>query len=444
MGGMLRKPVRRDEHDREIIALALPAFGALAAEPLYVLVDTAIVGRLGTNPLGGLAVAATVLIVVFGIPNFLAYSTTGAVARRVGANDRKGAVEYGIAGMWLAVVIGVALAVAGIVSASLIIHAMGASSAVRPYALTYLRISFLGAPFLLLALAGAGYQRGVQDTKTTFVIALATNVANLLIELLFVYGLHLGIAGSAWGTVIAQVGGAAAYIALTTRAARAAHASPRPDWAAVRSTARIGGQLVIRTGSLLLAFLVGTSVASRIGDVPLAAHQVAFQIWTFLALSMDAIAIAGQALVGRYLGAEDAPRARAAATRMLEIGVAAGIAIGVVVVVLRTVLPSLFTDDHAVRHAAATALLVVGLTQPLNAIVFVLDGVLIGAGDTAYLGKAMVASTAVFLPVAFLVRGLDRGLLALWGALTLLMVARACTMGWRYLGDSWLVTGATR
>jgi putative MATE family efflux protein len=442
--GVVRRPVRRDEHDREIFALAIPAFGALAAEPLYVLVDTAIVGRLGTNPLGGLAVAATVLIVAFGVPNFLAYSTTGSVARRIGADDHRGAVEHGIAGMWLAVAIGVVFAAAGMAAASVIVRAMGASDAVRPYAVTYLRISFLGAPFLLLALAGAGYQRGAQDTRVTFVIALLANAANLLIELLLVYGFDLGIAGSAWGTVIAQVGAAGAYIVLTTRAARRAHASPRPNWPAIRSTARIGGQLVIRTASLLLAFLVGTSVASRIGDVPLAAHQVAFQIWTFLALSMDAIAIAGQALVGRYLGANDAARARAAATRMLEIGVAVGIVFGVIVVALRTVLPTLFSDDQAVRNAAAMALFVVGITQPLNAIVFVLDGILIGAGDTAYLGRAMVLSTAVFLPAALLVRGLDRGLLALWGALTLLMVARAATMGRRYLGDAWLVTGASR
>jgi putative MATE family efflux protein len=435
---------RRDEHDREIFALAVPAFGALAAEPLYVLVDTAIVGRLGTEPLGGLSVAATVLLVVFGIPNFLAYSTTGAVARRVGAGDPRRAVEHGIAGMWLALGIGVTLTVLGVLLAPTIVDAMGASDDIRPYALTYLRISLLGAPFLLCSLAGAGYLRGFQDTRTTFVIALASNAANLVIELLLVYGLDLGIAGSAWGTVLAQFGMAVAYVLIVERGVRVHGASLAPDWPAIRATATVGGQLVVRTGSLLLAFLVATAVASRIGDVEVAAHQIAFQIWTFLALSLDAIAIAGQALVGRYLGADDAHRARSAARRMLEIGVVAGVVFGAAVIALRTVLPVLFTDDVAVREVTTTILLVVGLSQPLNAVVFVLDGILIGAGDTAYLGRAMVLSTAIFLPAALAVHAVGAGLLALWGALTLLMVARGATMGWRYAGDAWQVTGATR
>jgi putative MATE family efflux protein len=441
---MARRLLRRDEHDREIFRLALPAFGALAAEPLYVLVDTAIVGRLGTKQLGGLAVAASVLIVVFGIPNFLAYSTTGAVARRVGAGDRKRAVQLGVDGMWLAIGIGIALAALGFLLAPLIMDAMGASSDVRPYALEYFRISVLGAPFLLLALAGAGYQRGCQDTRPTLVIALGSNAANLVIEVLFVYGLHLGIAGSAWGTVLAQIGAAVAYLAIVARDRRRYHASAKPDKQGITSTAVIGGHLVLRTGSLLIALLVTTAVATRIGDKEVAAHQIAFQIWTFLALSLDAIAIAGQAIVGRYLGAEDAVRTRASANRMIELGVLAGILFGVTVIALRTVLPSLFTGDDTVRHLAASALLVVGITQPVNAIVFVLDGILIGAGDTRYLGIAMVVATALFLPVAWLVLVLDRGLLALWGALAWLMIARVVGMGGRYLTDSWIVTGATR
>jgi MATE family, multidrug efflux pump len=441
---MARRLLRRDEHDREILRLALPAFGALAAEPLYVLVDTAIVGRLGTKQLGGLAVAAAVLIVVFGIPNFLAYSTTGAVARRVGAGDRKAAVQQGIDGIWLGLAIGVGLTALGLLLAPLIMDVMGASSDVRQYALTYFRISVLGAPFLLLALAGAGYQRGCQDTRPTLYIALGSNAANLAIEVLFVYGLHLGIAGSAWGTVLAQVGAATAYLMIVVRDLRRYDASAKPDTQGIKTTAVIGGHLVLRTGSLLIALLATTAVASRIGDNEVAAHQIAFQIWTFLALSLDAIAIAGQAIVGRYLGAEDAARTRASANRMIELGVLAGIAIGVAVVALRTVLPSLFSGDDAVRHLAASALLVVGFMQPVNAIVFVLDGILIGAGDTRYLGLAMVVATALFLPVAWLVLVLDGGLLALWCALAWLMIARVVGMGGRYLTDAWIVTGATR
>jgi putative MATE family efflux protein len=440
----VRRVLRRDEHDREILRLAVPAFGALAAEPLYVLVDTAVVGRLGTEQLGGLAVAATVLLVVFGIPNFLAYSTTGAVARRVGAGDAKGAVHQGIDGMWLALVIGLALAAAGVAAAPWIVDAMGASADVRPYALTYLRISLLGAPFLLLSLAGAGYQRGCQDTRPTLVIAIASNVANLVIELVLVFGLDLGIAGSAWGTVVAQAGAAAAYLAIVGRAAREHGAPVAPDWAGIRAAAVVGGHLVLRTGSLLLAFLVATAVASRIGDAEVAAHQIAFQVWTFLALSLDAIAIAGQALVGRYLGAADPASTRRASRRMLELGLIAGIGIGLVVVATHGALPVLFSDDPAVRDAASAVLVVVGVMQPMNALVFVLDGILIGAGDTRFLGVAMLAATAVYLPVSLSVLLLDRGLLALWVALVVLMLARLVGMGWRYAGDRWIVTGAIR
>ena len=195
-------PARRSPHDREIVRLALPAFGALAAEPLYILVDTAIVGHLGTNPLAGLAVAGTVLTATFAIFNFLAYSTTGAVARQVGAGNRRAAAEQGVDGFWLAAGLGVALTVLGFVLSPVIVDAMGASTRVHPFAETYLRISILGAPALLIALAGAGYLRGLQDTRTTLVIAVAANVFNLLVEVVFVYGLDLGIAGSAWGTVI--------------------------------------------------------------------------------------------------------------------------------------------------------------------------------------------------------------------------------------------------
>jgi putative MATE family efflux protein len=234
-------PIRRSPHDREIVRLAVPALGALAAEPLYLLADTAIVGHLGTNPLAGLAIAGTVLTAAFSVFNFLAYSTTASVARQFGAGNRRAAAEYGVDGCWLAVGLGLGLTVLGLVFAPAIADVMGASHAVRPYAITYLRISILGAPALLLMLAGAGYVRGMQDTRTTLVVAVASNTANLLLELVLVYGFDLGIRGSAWGTVVAQVGGAAAYVAVLSGAARrseatfvhASRASGRTPWSAV-------------------------------------------------------------------------------------------------------------------------------------------------------------------------------------------------------------------
>jgi len=414
------------------------------AEPLYVLIDTAIIGRLGTLPLGGLAVAGTVLTAAFGVFNFLAYGTTAAVARRTGAGDDRGAAEHGIAGIWLAAGLGLAVALVGLLLTHPIVEAMGASGRIAPYARTYLRIGVLGAPFLLIALAGTGYLRGRQDTRTPLVIAIAANTVNVALDLVLIYGLDLGIAGSAWGTVIAQVGAAVAYLVAIGRHMQQANASWRPMPQFVRDAVRVGGQLTVRTAALLVAFLTTTAIASRIGDAQLAAHQIAWQLWYFLALSLDAIAIAGQAIVGRYLGASDPATTRASARRMIEWGVVVGAAAGAAVFVLQPALAAIFTDDEAVREQLLDVLWSVALMQPLAAVVFVLDGILIGAGESKYLAVAMVAATAVFLPVAMLVVVTDRGLPALWGAVWVFVAARLVGMWWRYRTDRWLITGATR
>ena len=348
---------RPGPHDREIVRLAVPALGALAAEPLYLLADTAIVGHLGTNPLAGLAVAGSVLTAAFGVFNFLAYSTTASVARQVGAGNRRAAAEFGIDGCWLAVGLGLLLTVIGVAFAPLIVDVMGASHVVHPFAVTYLRISILGAPALLLTLAGAGYLRGMQDTRTTLVIAVAANTVNLLLELALVYTLDLGIAGSAWGTVVAQYGAAAAFLVVVGRGARRSGGSLRPRPTGIRANAAVGSRLVVRTGALLVTLLTATAIAARFGDDDVAAHQVAMQVLLFLALSLDALAIAAQAMVGRYLGADAVHDARASARRLLEWGVVAGVVLAVVVAVSRPWLAALFSNDDDVRDArGATAL----------------------------------------------------------------------------------------
>jgi MATE family, multidrug efflux pump len=430
-------------HDREILRLAIPAFGALAAEPLYVLADTAIVGHLGTRPLGGLGVAGAILSVAFGIFNFLAYGTTATVARRIGAGDPRAAAEHGVAGVWLALGLGVALAAVGLALSGPIVSAMGASARVAPYARTYLRISLLGAPFVLVALAGTGYLRGLQDTRTPLVIALVANAANLVLELVLVYGAHLGIAGSAWGTVIAQIAAALAYLAIVRRNVRASRASARPDLTQLRAASAVGAYLTVRTGSLLLAFTAATSIASRIGDAQVAAHQIAFQLWLLLALCLDAIAIAGQAIVGRALGAGDADLTRATSRRMLQWGVAVGLGLGLLVAAGDPLLALVFTRDAAVRDQLRPVLLAVALMQPLGGAVFVLDGILIGAGDVRYLALAMAGATLCFVPCAIIVLTTGAGLIALWSALFVFMLARLYGMGRRYDGNAWLVTGAS-
>jgi putative MATE family efflux protein len=447
----------RHPADREILRLAVPALGALAAEPLYILVDTAVVGHLGTPQLGGLAVAGTLLTAAYSLFNFLSYGTTAAVARAAGAgrsvrgpNTSSGQMSFCSAGpprnavqsLWLALFIGVALALVGLLGAPLLVGVMGPSTAVRPNALLYLRIASLGLVPVMLGLVGVGYLRGLQNTVTPLRIALLANLANLVLELVAIYGLGMGLAASAWATDIAQTGAAVVFCRHIANHARAAQVSWRPDPATLRTLLRIGRDLFLRTGSLLAALAVATAVASRLGAVPLGAHQVAFQLWSFLALSLDAVAIAAQAMVGHLLGAGDADGARSASRRMVEWGLLAGLALGLGVAVLRPVLAPLFSDDPAVVHLTRQVLWVVAVLQPLNAVVFVLDGVLIGAGDLRYLAGAMVASFAVFLPAAVLAGALGGTLLWLWGAITLLMVARLTGMVWRFAGDAWAVTGA--
>jgi len=437
--------VRRSPYDHEIVRLAVPALGALAAEPLYVLADTAIVGHLGTRPLAGLAVAGIVLTAAFAICNFLAYSTTAAVSRQVGAGNRRAAAELGVDGLWLALCVGFALTALGVVLAPAIADAMGASRAVHPYAVTYFRISILGAAPLLLTLAAAGYLRGMQDTRTTLVVAVVSNVINVALELFFISVLDLGIAGSAWGTVIAQFVAAAAYLTVVRRVVRADGASARPQLAGIRANAKVGSRLVVRTASLIVALLTATAIASRIGDHAVAAHQIALQVLLFLALSLDALAIAGQAMIGRFLGAAAVVDARGAARRLVELGVVVGVLFGLAIAATRPWLADIFTDDPQVRALALDLLWFVAALQPLAAVVFVLDGVLIGAGDAGYLAGAMlVATIGVYVPAAIAVNASDAGLRWLWGALALWLAARFVGVVSRFRTSRWSIVGAVR
>ncbi|KUN81782.1 MATE family efflux transporter [Streptomyces griseoruber] len=434
----------RRQHDREIVALAVPAFGALVAEPLFVLADSAIVGHLGTAQLAGLGIASALLTTAVSVFVFLAYATTAAVARRVGAGDLTSAIRQGMDGIWLALLLGAAVVAAVLPTAPALVELFGASDTAAPYATTYLRISVAGIPAMLVVLAATGVLRGLQDTKTPLYVAVAGFVANAALNAGLVYGAGLGIAGSAWGTVIAQCGMAAVYLAVVIRGARRHGASLRPDAAGIRASAQAGVPLLVRTLSLRAILMIATAVAARLGDADIAAHQIALSLWSLLAFALDAIAIAGQAIIGRYLGAGDAQGARDACRRMVQWGIAVGLLLGLLVILARPVFLPLFTSDAGVEDAALPALLVVALSQPVCGIVFVLDGVLMGAGDGPYLAWAMVLTLGVFTPVALLVPVLGGGLTALWGALTLMMTVRMVTLWLRARSGRWLVTGATR
>ncbi|WP_103941763.1 MATE family efflux transporter [Thermomonospora echinospora] len=440
----LRRPRLRHPHDREILRLAVPAFGALVAEPLFLLADSAVVGRLGTAQLGGLGVAGQALATLVYVFVFLAYGTTAAVARQIGAGDPRAAIRQGIDGMWLALVLGVAVIALGWPLVPWIVEAFGANPAVAPYAETYLRISLFGIPGMLVILAGTGVLRGLQDARTPLWVSVGSFGLNLVLNVLFVLVLEWGIAGSAWGTVIAQTGGAAVYVAAVLRGARRHGAAVRPSGAGLRASVRSGAHLLVRTLALRLVLIVGTAVAARMGTDETAAYPVSFQVWTLLAFAHDAIAIAGQSITGRYLGAGDVPGARAATRRMVEWGVVGGVVFAVAVLAVRPWLPALFTSDQGVRALLLTALVFVAALQPVAGVVFVLDGVLIGAGDMRYLAVATAIATAVFLPAALLVYWLGAGLAGLWAAIGLWMATRLVTLGLRARGDAWLVTGAVR
>lgn len=434
----------RRRHDREIVALAVPAFGALVAEPLFVMADSAIVGHLGTAQLAGLGVASALLTTAVSIFVFLAYATTAAVARRVGAGDLRAAVRQGMDGIWLALVLGAAVIAVVLPMAPGIVDLFGVSQTAAPFATTYLRISALGIPAMLVVLAATGVLRGLQDTRTPLYVAIAGFAANAALNAGLVYGAGLGIAGSAWGTVIAQCGMASVYLYVVVRGARRHSASLRPDLAGIRACAQAGVPLLVRTLSLRAILMIATAVAARLGDAEIAAHQIILSLWSLLAFALDAIAIAGQAIIGRHLGADDPQGARDACRRMVQWGASIGVALGLLVLVSRPLLLPLFTDDTTVHHAALPALVIVAAAQPVCGIVFVLDGVLMGAGDGPYLAWAMLLTLAVFTPAALLVPVLGGGLTALWAAMTLMMAARLLTLWLRARSGRWIVTGATR
>lgn len=427
--------------DREIARLAIPALGALVAEPLFLLTDSALIGHLGTTPLAGLAIGAAVIQTVVGLMVFLAYSTTPLVARALGAGDTRAAVSAGIDGGWLALGIGAALAVLGAIAAAPVVALFGPESEVAEAAVTYLAISMAGIPAMLGIFALTGLLRGLQDTRTPLLVAGLGFVANAGLNAVLIYPAGLGIAGSALGTVIAQWGMFAVYAALAIRLARREGAPMRPHLRGLRRSAGSGGWLLLRTASLRAAILLAVAVATSFGPAELGAFQIAMTIFSTVAFALDAVAIAAQALLGKLLGAGDPAGARRVTNRCVFWGVVAGAVLGAAVTASCGYLPFVFTSDPEVRELLPMIIAVVGLTAPLGGYVFVLDGVLIGAGDGRYLALSGLVSLAVFAPLALLAGSApaETGLFALWSAFAFgYLGARALTLGLRARTDVWL------
>ena len=424
-----------------VLSLALPALVVLAAEPLYLLVDTAVVGNLGTVPLGGLAVGGGLLAWAAGLLNFLAYGTTARAARRAGAGDRTGAVAEGVQATWLALGLGLAaLLVFQLLAGPLTRTLAGGQGAVAEAGERWLRIASLGVPLLLVSLAGNGWLRGVQELRRPVRFVLAGSLVSLVLCPVLVYPAGLGLAGSA----IANVAGQAVAAGLFLRALARERVPWRPRAAAVRAQLRIGRDLLVRAAVLQVSFLAAAGVAARAGTVALAAHQIALQLFFFLALVLDAYAIAAQTLVGHALGRGAPAEARATAVRVSLCGVGTGLVVGLALLALRGVLLPLFTDDPAVVSQAEVVWWFLAAMQPLAGLVFALDGVLMGAGDVGYLRTVTIGSAVVgFLPLSLLSLPLSWGLAGVWTGLTAFIVLRLVGVVVRVAGNRWLTAADT-
>ena len=427
---------------RRIAALALPALIVLAAEPLYVLVDTAVVGHLGSVPLAALAIGGTVMSAAAWLGTVMAYGTTGRSARRFGAGERAAAVAEGVQASWLAFGVGLALAVAAQVAAGPLARTLGGGdSDVAAAAAQWLRIAALGAPGLLLAAAGNGWMRGVQDTRRPLYYVLGANVLSAALCPILVYPAGLGLTGSAVANVAAQTvaGG------LFARALVAERVSLRPHPAVIGQQLVLGRDLLIRGSAFQACFLSATAVAARFGTAVVAAHQITVQLWFFCALALDAVAIAAQSLVGAALGAGHDREARELGRRIALIGGVSGAAFAVVIGAGAGVVPDWFTGDPAVHDQAMVAWPWFVALLPLAGVVYALDGVLIGAGDARYLRNAtIVAALGGFLPVVWLAYALDAGLGGIWAGLSLFIVLRLVTLLLRMRTGAWAVVGAVR
>ncbi|ANY08373.1 MATE family efflux transporter [Pseudonocardia sp. HH130630-07] len=446
---------------RDILRLAVPALPVLAAEPLYLLVDTAVVGRLGGVALASLAVAAVLFAQVTTQLTFLSYGTTARAARFFGAGRRSAAVTEGVQATWLALAVGVVVVVLGQLVAAPVAGVLAGGGEIAEGAVSWLRIALFGAPFVLVTLAGNGWMRGVQDTRRPMYYVLAGNGLSAALCPVLVHGAGgwqgWGLEGSAVANVVAQMVSAALFLAaLAAERRRAPAGAPvrfAPDGAVLRAQLTMGRDLVIRSLGFQACFLSATAVAARFGAESVAAHQVVLQLWVFQSLVLDAVAIAAQALVGSALGAaggggpdgDGAAHARAVAARVTRYGLVLGCLFGLVFAALYPVLPGVFTTDAAVLATIPAAWWFFTALQPVAGVVFAVDGVLLGAGDAAFLRTTtLLAALGGFLPLIWLSLLFDWGLAGIWTGLTTFMLVRLVAVGWRARSGRWAVTGAVR
>lgn len=426
---------------RRLLALAVPALGVLAAEPLYLLVDTAVVGHLGAVPLAAVALGGTLFTIVSSQLTFLSYGTTARTARLHGAGRRQDAVAEGVQATWLGLAVGLVLLLLVQLLAVPVAELLAGPGAIADAAASWLRIALLGAPMVLVTLAGHGWMRGVQDTARPLRYVLVGNAVSAVLCPLLVYTLGFGLEGSA----LANLAGQTVAAALFLRALVVERVPLKPDPAKMRAQLGLGRDLVLRTLAFQACFLSATSVAARTGAETAAAHQVVWQLWTFLSLVLDSLAIAAQSLVGAALGRESAREAKGVGRQITWYGLGFGILLGGLFAALSGVLPAAFTADPGVLAVVPHAWWFFVALQPIAGVVFALDGVFLGAGDAAYLRTATMLSAAIgYLPMIWLSLAFGWGLIGIWSGLSLFMLGRLLTLLMRARSGRWAVVGVTR
>lgn len=466
--GALASPLvpLRSPHDREIARLALPALGTLAAEPTYLLVDTAMVGHIdgaqAGQDLASLALATSVLGTLAGLGVVAAYATTAAVARLSGASAADGRHaddlrRVAAQSLWLGMALGLLGALIVVVAGPLWVDALGGRGVTADGAQRYLRIAAPGFAFALLSMAAQGWLRGTGNLRGPLLIVVFGNVVNAILNPLLIFGFDLGLDGSAIATLIGQTVMGLLFVRLLWRGSAAAArdrgtAEPvtetaalrRPSLALLGRIGATGGYLLIRSGALLLTFAVASAVAARAGDPSLAAHQIGWQLFIFIALVLDALAIAGQVLIGRALGADRTVEALAASRRMVLWTVVFGALVALVLLVARDPIIGLFTDDEVVAERARALWPLLCLMLPFGSAVFAFDGILIGAGDARFLAVAMSAAAVLGIPVLLLAQHEGWGIVGVWAGINAVIVARLLGTGWRYRDRRWVRAGAWR
>ena len=427
---------------RRIAGLALPALGVLAAEPIYLLFDIAIVGRLGALPLAGLAIGGLILATLSSQMTFLSYGTTARSARFFGAGDRPAAVGEGLQATWLALGLGWLIVIVVQAAAVPLVSALAAGGEIADEALPWVRIAIFGVPAILISAAGNGWMRGVQDTVRPLRYVVTGFALSAVLCPLLVYGWlgmpRLGLEGSAVANLVGQWLAALLFL----RALFVERVSWRIEPAVLREQVVLGRDLLLRTLAFQACFVSAGAVAARFGAAAVAAHQVVLQLWNFLALVLDSLAIAAQSLVGAALGAGQLAHAKSVAWRVTIFSTLASAMLAGVFAVGASVIPSVFTDDRSVLDAIGIPWWFMVAQLPVAGIVFALDGVLLGAGDAKFMRNATLISALVgFLPLIWLSLGYGWGLLGIWAGLSTFMVLRLVFVGWRAVSGRWLIPG---